>query len=470
MQEAKHVQAFCDASATQLAPTPELLRGDNVAVMKLLIPQCVAYHAVVIDPPTGNSPGKHVSKARYDTLWTPAQWEEVAEAITKVMHAKGCVIVTPGGQQGATSQRVYRDATVAFTKHGFTQSTLTWYKPGYQGLSAVNCHKPIGDSEPLLIFSLQSTTFYKEIGKTSTLLSVAQHDQYDHHMGIKHWKPRELFVMLYSMFVPPGGSVLDITLNSGISASAAFVCKLSFTGIEVDAGYLQDAFRRLAGALDCTADLHSDANADDCRESTDAGGLTLKRKSGDRRRVVKAAKLRALAEDGGFTDKGRAYFRNKGGALVTGNKRTCVSDAVWHLLSSYSIKVDVDTVRTMMSDDLDQDTKFTKADEYVQHFGLSLQRVTPRFKVKGGPELALLNATGFFVVQLTIAYNKDDKSPDKHCVAYDGLTVRDNYQYSKVKEIDSTDRSSPEDARAVFNSLFKNMQVRIKNVYELSRM
>ena len=88
--------------------------------------------------------------------------------------------------------------------------------------------------------------------------------------------------------------------------------------------------------------------------------------------------------------------------------------------------------------------------------------------VKGGPELALLNTTGFFVVQLTIAYNKDDKVPDKHCVAYDGLTVRDNYKHSKVKEIDATDRSSPENARAVFNSLFPKMQVRIKNVYELS--
>ena len=186
-------------------------------------------------------------------------------------------------------------------------------------------------------------------------------------------------------------------------------------------------------------------------------------------RAAKAAK-QAEEEEGGFTDKGRVDFRNEGGVLVTGNKRSCVPDAISQLLPAFSIKTDVETVRSMMPDAADQDTKFIKADEYVQQFGLTLQRVTQRFMIKGGPELALLNTTGFFVVQLTIAYDKNDKNPDKHCVAYDGLTVRDNYKYSKVKEIEATDRSSPENARAVFNSLFKNMQVRIKNVYELTRM
>ena len=215
-------------------------------------------------------------------------------------------------------------------------------------------------------------------------------------------------------------------------------------------------------------DLSSDADAS-AHLPTGLGEQKRKRKSGGRRQAAKAAKC-AEAEEGGYTDKGRAVYRNDGGVLVTGDKRTCVADAVSHLLPSFAIEVHVDTVRTMMSDDLDQDTKFVEADKCVRQFGLTLQRVTQRFMVKGGPELALLKSTGLFVVQLAIALDKDDKKPDKHCVAYDGATVRDNYKYAKVKEIDSTDRASPEAARAVINSLFKNMQVRIKNVYELVRV
>ena len=64
-------------------------------------------------------------------------------------------------------------------------------------------------------------------------------------MGIKHWKPLELFPVIYKMFVPPRGSILDITLNSGISAFAARECKLDFTGIEIDKDFLADAQRRL---------------------------------------------------------------------------------------------------------------------------------------------------------------------------------------------------------------------------------
>ena len=245
--------------------------------------------------------------------------------------------------------------------------------------------------------------------------------------------------------------------------------KIAFEGDNTaDEVYLDLTFDQVRPInVEPTADATpSDANADD-HLPTGQGGQTRKRKSGGAQRAAKAAK-QAEDENGGFTDKGRLAFRNEGGVLVTGNKRTCVPDAISQLLPAFSIKVDIETVRSMMQNDPDQDTKFTKADEYVQQYDLTLQRVTQRFMVKGGPELALLNTTGFFVVQLTIAYNKDDKVPDKHCVAYDGLTVRDNYKHSKVKEIDATDRSSPENARAVFNSLFPKMQVRIKNVYELS--
>ena len=71
-------------------------------------------------------------------------------------------------------------------------------------------------------------------------------------------------------------------------------------------------------------------------------------------------------------------------------------------------------------------------------------------------------------MHLLVAYDKDDMDPDDHCVAYNGLTVRDNNKYHKVKELDEGDRSSPEKARAVFDSLYPNMMVRIKSVYELT--
>ena len=119
----------------------------------------------------------------------------------------------------------------------------------------------------------------------------------------------------------------------------------------------------------------------------------------------------------------------------------------------------------------DENTRFAAADEYVKTLGFTLRRVTCRFMVKGGVELALLRTSGLYVVQLRIATGKEDREPDLHCVAYDGITVRDNYKWAKVKQIDEGDRSSPEAARKVFASLFSaGLEVRIKNVYELVRL
>ena len=211
------------------------------------------------------------------------------------------------------------------------------------------------------------------------------------------------------------------------------------------------------------------ADAED-RPPAGEGGLKRKRKkaSGAQRAKKKAGK-KAEEEDGGFTDKGRVAFKAEGGVLVTGGKRTCLPDALYMLLLSLSIPVDVEEVRTIMPADPSENTLFMAADNFVSQFGLTLQRVTSRFmSAKGGVALALLQASGYFVVQLRITAGKDDKDPDLHCVAYDGATVRDNYQWSKVKDLDEGDRASPASARKVFNSLFhRDLEVRIKNVYEL---
>ena len=211
------------------------------------------------------------------------------------------------------------------------------------------------------------------------------------------------------------------------------------------------------------------ADAED-RPPAGEGGLKRKRKkaSGAQRAKKKAGK-KAEEEDGGFTDKGRVAFKAEGGVLVTGGKRTCLPDALHMLLLSLSIPVDVEEVRTIMPADPNENTRFMAADNFVSQFGLTLQRVTSRFmSAKGGVALALLQASGYFVVQLRITAGKNDKDPDLHCVAYDGATVRDNYQWSKVKDLDEGDRASPASARKVFNSLFhRDLEVRIKNVYEL---
>ena len=141
------------------------------------------------------------------------------------------------------------------------------------------------------------------------------------------------------------------------------------------------------------------------------------------------------------------------------------------MLLNCVLSVDVEAVRTIMPAGRDENTRFAAADEYVRTLGFALHRITCRFMVKGGVELALLRTSGLYVVQLRIATGKEDREPDLHCVAYDGITVRDNYKWAKVKQLDEGDHSSPEAARKVFGSLFSaGLEVRIKNVYELVRL
>ena len=106
------------------------------------------------------------------------------------------------------------------------------------------------------------------------------------------------------------------------------------------------------------------------------------------------------------------------------------------------------------------------ADEYVHKFGLELSRVTKDFMGSGGLAFQLMQVSGSFVVQLRVTYGKDDTAPDLHCVAYDGLSIKDNYKYAKVKILEESDRSL-QGSRAVFDSLLPDLQVRVMNVYQL---
>jgi len=199
------------------------------------------------------------------------------------------------------------------------------------------------------------------------------------------------------------------------------------------------------------------------------GGTKRKRKASGAMRAAKRASMHAAEEDAGYVDRGRVEFRSGDEVLVTGGERTCLPDVLYVLMRSLGVRVELDDVRSI-TPNATKNTRFQLADEYVQRFGLRLERVTKQFMVKGGPALKLFNTKGLYMVQLRVAYDKEDKEPDLHCVAYDGQYVKDNNRYSKVKEIEDLDRSSRESARAVFDSLFKGLQVRINNVYELKRI
>ena len=61
--------------------------------------------------------------------------------------------------------------------------------------------------------------------------------------------------------------------------------------------------------------------------------MKTRRDSGDVRRAKRAAQ-KAIHEEGGYVDVARQKFREGGGDLVTGTRRTCLPDAITHLLLS----------------------------------------------------------------------------------------------------------------------------------------
>ena len=130
-----------------------------------------------------------------------------------------------------------------------------------------------------------------------------------------------------------------------------------------------------------------EAEARDCRPAG-LGGLAPKRKASGVRRARKAA-LQAAEEGGGYVNVPRGMFRQEGGDLVTGTKRTCVPDAITHLLLGRGHTVEPEDVRSIMPSDPDQNTKFVVADEYVANFGLCLDRVTKEFQIRGGGTVPL---------------------------------------------------------------------------------
>ncbi len=112
-------------------------------------------------------------------------------------------------------------------------------------------------------------------------------------------------------------------------------------------------------------------------------------------------------------------------------------------------------------------------DKYARKkYNISLQRVTGNFlHAIGGIAMALLQRKKcIFLVQLHVTNNDHDKDRDKHCVAYDGVAVRDNFHYAKVKLVEDSDRNDPLNAREVFSSLFKGQSAQITNIFEMKSL
>jgi hypothetical protein len=77
-----------------------------------------------------------------------------------------------------------------------------------------------------------------------------------------------------------------------------------------------------------------------------------------------------------------------------------------------------------------------------KYSSISIQRVSGNFlNAIGGIATAILQKTkGKFLVQLHVTKDEFEKDGNKHCVAYDGVSVRDNFQYATVMLVEESDR------------------------------
>ena len=183
---------------------------------------------------------------------------------------------------------------------------------------------------------------------------------------------------------------------------------------------------------------------------------------------------------GGYNVHNRGEYRTGGpeNLLPTQRKeeRTCVEDSLWVCLGWLGLVVGLGSLRAMHN--LYEDTLLVTAQEWVTTHcsSFSLNRVSPRLNVTGGPELALVRLRqGFFIVQL-MTETSGGSERNFHCVAFDaeqGLFI-DNCRYVGPLQLEMGDRASVESARAVFQRICFNKsmvgyKVSVQNLYELTK-
>ena len=190
--------------------------------------------------------------------------------------------------------------------------------------------------------------------------------------------------------------------------------------------------RKRSKELESFPTAEEEANSTASETDADGDSRKRKRKSGSIKRTVKKIET----AEGGY-----------------------MAHTLCQLLPAFGVTVSEEEVGSILPS---ASSHFTSAEAFVQKHGLELARVTSRFMIKGGIELALLNAVGHFVIQVRITNDNNDKNPELQCVAYDGKTLCD-------KVIDDSHRASTENARKLIATIREGLQVRIINVYELRR-
>ena len=115
---------------------------------------------------------------------------------------------------------------------------------------------------------------------------------------------------------------------------------------------------------------------------------------------------------------------------VSSQERSCVADAVYHLLrQASSVRIRIEDVRVIMPSV--GDTFISVAMAFVSQYNCTLKPCTESFKKEGGLALHLLKQIhGYYLVILHV--HQLDDSIDLHAVAYNGSVVLDNNQCASL--------------------------------------
>ena len=149
--------------------------------------------------------------------------------------------------------------------------------------------------------------------------------------------------------------------------------------------------------------------------------------------MAAAKKEKTLA---GYVDEARGVFRDHGGALASGTKRTCVADVLWVLLQELEYHGHAGGRARL-------DHARQPGREYAVHSRRRLRchaRLRARVRFEGVPagqgrlRLPLAFARPRLLPRSAARDDRptDPEPPDLHVVAYDGKTIRDNNKYTKV--------------------------------------
>ena len=202
-----------------------------------------------------------------------------------------------------------------------------------------------------------------------------------------------------------------------------------------------------------------------------------KRKRYERAKTRKARKT-MTNQHAGFIPERKSEFRRKGGKVSKdGNVRTCLADSAQDLLAEMGVVVHDEqnvTMRHVLHRENENgeelDSLFEDLKSYTNmNFGISLKRVTSDYdKKKGGLAFNILQErSGYFIIQVLIMSRNAATKPERHCLSYNGKSVRDSDRRSQIRIIENSDRECRQKARKVFESWFnKESTARILQVYK----